>query len=72
MARILRETFEDHLLTKALKEDFEHLPSPEELKYKVIIRVRIFLSIHLDRELSMVESSSSKRKNTSGYRIRSK
>lgn len=49
MARILRETFEDCLLTKALKEDFEDLPSPEELKNKVIVRVRIFLSINLDR-----------------------
>ena len=40
MAEILKETFKECLLTKPLKDDFEHLPSPEELKYKVIIRVR--------------------------------
>lgn len=45
MAKILREVFEDHLLSKPLKEDFEELPSPEELKYKVIIRVRFVRSM---------------------------
>ena len=36
----------DHLLSKPLVEDFKSLPSPEQLKYKVIIRVIIiFLNI---------------------------
>ncbi|CAF1076039.1 unnamed protein product [Rotaria sordida] len=40
MARLLKNTFKDHLLSKPLVDDFETLPSPEELKYKVIIRSR--------------------------------
>ncbi|CAF3803090.1 unnamed protein product [Rotaria sp. Silwood1] len=31
---------QDHLLSKPLVDDYEKLPSPEELKYKVIIRSR--------------------------------
>ncbi|CAF3304858.1 unnamed protein product [Rotaria sp. Silwood2] len=40
MARVLKNTFKDHLLSKPLVDNFETLPSPEELKYKVIIRSR--------------------------------
>ncbi|CAF1253887.1 unnamed protein product [Rotaria sp. Silwood1] len=40
MARLLKNTFKDHLLSKPLVDDYEKLPSPEELKYKVIIRSR--------------------------------
>jgi hypothetical protein len=40
----------DHLLTEPLKEDFQTLPSPEQLKYKVIVRVimMIFLFYYLN------------------------
>jgi hypothetical protein len=33
----------DHLLSKPLVDNFQTLPSPEELKYKVLIRVRIII-----------------------------
>jgi phosphatidylinositol phospholipase C delta len=40
MARILKEILGDRLVTKALfEQDPTVLPSPEDLKYKVIIRV---------------------------------
>lgn len=45
MAEILKETFKECLLTKPLKDNFKNLPSPEELKYKVLIRVKNFLEI---------------------------
>ncbi len=32
----------DRLLSKPLKDNFDIVPSPEELKYKVILRVEIF------------------------------
>ncbi|UJR09709.1 hypothetical protein I4U23_013938 [Adineta vaga] len=40
MARHLKNVFKDRLLTKALKSNFDRLPSPEDLKYKVIVRSR--------------------------------
>ncbi|CAF1285163.1 unnamed protein product [Adineta steineri] len=40
MACHLKEIFKDHLLSKPLVDDFQSLPSPEELKYKVIVRSR--------------------------------
>lgn len=40
MAKHLKEIFKDHLLTKPLFEEFQTLPSPEQLKYKVLIRSR--------------------------------
>jgi hypothetical protein len=33
----------DRLLSKPLFDDLERLPSPEELKYKILVRVRIFI-----------------------------
>ncbi|CAF1523086.1 unnamed protein product [Adineta ricciae] len=42
MARHLREILKDCLLSKVLADEFEVLPSPEELKYKIIIRSRRF------------------------------
>ena len=56
MASVLRETFKgkwpvlfselqsmiiDHLLTEPLVDNFQTLPSPEDLKYKIIVRVGI-------------------------------
>jgi hypothetical protein len=35
----------DQLLSKAIVDDFEKLPSPEELKYKVIVRVIILIGL---------------------------
>jgi hypothetical protein len=35
----------DQLLSKAIGDDFETLPSPEELKYKVIVRVIILIGL---------------------------
>ncbi|CAF3806889.1 unnamed protein product [Adineta steineri] len=40
MARLLKNIFKDHLLTEPLMNDSQVLPSPEDLKYKVIIRSR--------------------------------
>ncbi|CAF0741347.1 unnamed protein product [Rotaria sordida] len=40
IARLLKDTFKNQLLSKPLIEDFQTLPSPEQLKYKVIIRSR--------------------------------
>ncbi|CAF2947920.1 unnamed protein product [Rotaria sp. Silwood2] len=40
IARLLKDIFKNHLLSKPLIEDFQTLPSPEQLKYKVIIRSR--------------------------------
>ena len=34
----------DKLLTKSLVENYQTLPSPEQLKYKILIRVRIWIS----------------------------
>ncbi len=33
----------DRLLSELLIDDFQTLPSPEELKYKVLVRVRIII-----------------------------
>jgi hypothetical protein len=35
----------DHLLSKPLVEEFKCLPSPEQLKYRVIIRVMMIILI---------------------------
>ncbi len=35
----------DQLLSKAIVDDFQTLPSPEELKYKVIVRVINLISL---------------------------
>ncbi|CAF3395848.1 unnamed protein product [Rotaria sp. Silwood1] len=43
IACLLKDIFKDHLLTKPLIEDFQTLPSPEQLKYKVLIRSRYHL-----------------------------
>ncbi|CAF4375310.1 unnamed protein product, partial [Adineta steineri] len=40
MARLLKHIFKDRLLTEPLVENFKTLPSPEQLKYKVLIRSR--------------------------------
>ncbi|CAF1576103.1 unnamed protein product [Rotaria magnacalcarata] len=40
MARLLKEVFRDQLLSEPLVENFDKLPSPEDLKYKVLIRSR--------------------------------
>ncbi len=42
MARILKEILGDRLVTKALiNKDPTVLPSPEDLKYKVLVRVSL-------------------------------
>ncbi|CAF3334143.1 unnamed protein product [Rotaria socialis] len=38
MANLLKAIFKDSLISKPLTEDFQALPSPEQLKYKVLIR----------------------------------
>ncbi|CAF1340973.1 unnamed protein product [Adineta steineri] len=40
MARLLKHIFKDRLLTEPLVENFKTLPSPEQLKHKVLIRSR--------------------------------
>ncbi|UJR17051.1 hypothetical protein I4U23_003948 [Adineta vaga] len=40
MARHLKDILKDHLLSKPLEDDFQSLPSPDDLKYKIIIRSR--------------------------------
>jgi len=42
MVRILKDIFKDRLLLQPLVDDFDRLPSPEDLKYKVLIRVCTF------------------------------
>jgi len=39
MAQMLRDVFKDKLLTKPLDPEAVHLPSPNQLKGKIIIKV---------------------------------
>ena len=61
----------DCLLTKPLFETFDTLPSPEQLKYKVLIRVGD-LTQHFAAHLTILEPSVSQGKNTRRSEIRPK
>lgn len=39
MAQMLKDVFQDKLLTEPLDLEAEHLPSPNQLKGKIIIKV---------------------------------
>lgn len=46
MARIFRDVFGDKLLSEPVEQVAEQLPSPTQLKGKIILKVQKYISLH--------------------------
>lgn len=47
MAQVFKDVFQDKLLTEPLEPEAEQLPSPTQLKGKIIIKVSILKNPHI-------------------------